>query len=89
MGTSRVSLGDVKTKEEWEMPTVQMKQTERVERDVDTRNAVHDPMRDSRLGAAPLDGQYRAIGISAVAAAMRYRPQPQAVYAPKLIREQD
>jgi len=39
---------------------------------------------------APLDDQYRAIGISAVAAAVRYRPEPRpAPRAPEFVREQD
>jgi hypothetical protein len=59
-----------------------------------TRQAYRKDDNDRRCERAaphvPLDNQYRAIGISAVAAAMRYRPETSRnVYAPKLIREQD
>ncbi|HWM82603.1 MAG TPA: hypothetical protein VNQ56_11130 [Pseudolabrys sp.] len=67
------------------MSTVQTDKTDR--RRGDNRS---DRRRDRTASGAPLDGHYRAIGISAVAAAMRYHPETsRAVYAPKLIREQD
>jgi hypothetical protein len=67
------------------MPSVKTDRTDRAYRDYG-----NDRDADQTVGRAPLDDQYRAIGISAVAAAVRYRPETsRAVYAPKLIREQD
>lgn len=53
----------------------------------DANSAIRDPQPQRQQ---PLDDQYRAIGISAVAAAVRYQPEPApAPRAPAFVREQD
>lgn len=52
----------------------------------DANSAIRDPQPQRQQ---PLDDQYRAIGISAVAAAVRYQPEPPAPRAPAFVREQD
>jgi hypothetical protein len=75
------------------MPTTETTKTSQSYRAYETDRTCETAARRDRRDAAqgaPLDDHYRAIGISAVAAAMRYQPQtPRAVYAPRLVREQD